>query len=149
MNTKEHMELHPENLRSLADVPPEERKRIQSNGGKKGAETKRRIKMMSTVYSKFLSHRYNIKVDGEVKSLSGEKMLLEVIGAIIMRKDSASVAMQHEIRETLEGNNINLSGNLNQTVMPADRLAAFRDLKSQADETIAEQEEPDVDSPTE
>ena len=79
----------------------------------------------------------------------GNDEKLEVIGAIIMRKDSASVAMQHEIRETLEGNNINLSGNLNQTVMPADRLAAFRDLKSQADETIAEQEEPDVDSPTE
>lgn len=105
-------ERHNDNLRSLSDVSAEERKKIASLGGHKSTEVRRRKKMMSEVYSKVLAHRYNIDVDGEMKKMSGERMLVEIIGSILLRRDSASVAMQKEIREALEGSQVELSGEL-------------------------------------
>ena len=86
-------------------------------------------KLMSQIYAEFLEKEYNVKVGDKNKKITGADLCNESIKAIIARRDSSSVSMLREIRESTEGQKINLSGELKTEIMNSEeRLKAFNDL---------------------
>lgn len=83
---------------------------IQSKGGKARAEKIAERKRVSQIYADVLAAEHNVEFDGEMKKLSGEKLLQEVIARVLARTDAASVSMLKEIREATEGNKLFISG---------------------------------------
>jgi len=101
-------------LVNLKNRTPEERSEIAKKGGKRSVIVKREKKMMSQIYAQVLADRYDVKIQGEDKKISGEKMMQKVISEIIMRRDASSVSMIKEIREATEGNKIDVNAELLQ-----------------------------------
>lgn len=81
----------PENLVPLTT---EKARKIGAEGGKRSGEAKRERKLLSAMYADMLAKGF--EVDGEKLSLA------QVVTAILMRSDSASVSMLKEIREATE-----------------------------------------------
>lgn len=89
-----------------------EQREIQSKGGKARAEKIAERKRVSQIYADVLAAEHNVEFDGEMKKLSGEKLLQEVVARVLARTDAASVSMLKEIREATEGSQINVSGSV-------------------------------------
>jgi antitoxin component of MazEF toxin-antitoxin module len=103
--------LIPANLRSKEEV-----RKNSSKGGIKSGEVRREKKRISQMYADMLAEDFEIEVDGVKTKLEGKAFLRYVAGKILERTDSASVSMLKEIREATEGNKVELSGEVDQSI---------------------------------
>ena len=117
------------NEKNLRTPTSEEARAMQRKGAEKRKENNAKKKLMSQIYAEFLEKEYNVKVGDKNKKITGADLCNESIKAIIARRDSSSVSMLREIRESTEGQKINLSGELKTEIMNSEeRLKAFNDL---------------------
>ena len=117
------------NEQNLRTPTSEEARAMQRKGAEKRKENNAKKKLMSQIYAEFLEKEYNVKVGDKNKKITGADLCNESIKAIIARRDSSSVSMLREIRESTEGQKINLSGELKTEIMNSEeRLKAFNDL---------------------
>ena len=114
---------------NLTPFTSDNAKEMQRKGAEKRKENNAKKKLMSQIYAEFLEKEYNVKVGDKNKKITGADLCNESIKAIIARRDSSSVSMLREIRESTEGQKINLSGELKTEIMNSEeRLKAFNDL---------------------
>ena len=117
------------NEQNLRTPTSEEARAMQRKGAEKRKENNAKKKLMSQIYAEFLEREYSVKVGDKNKKITGADLCNESIKAIIARRDSSSVSMLREIRESTEGQKINLSGELKTEIMNSEeRLKAFNDL---------------------
>ena len=117
---------NPQNLNPCNSENARER---QLKSAQKRKENHAKKVLMSQIYAEFLEKEYNVKVGDKNKKITGADLCNESIKAIIARRDSSSVSMLREIRESTEGQKINLSGELKTEIMNSEeRLKAFNDL---------------------
>ena len=117
------------NPSKLVPCTPENARERQLKSAEKRKENNAKKKLMSQIYAEFLEKEYNVKVGDKNKKITGADLCNESIKAIIARRDSSSVSMLREIRESTEGQKINLSGELKTEIMNSEeRLKAFNDL---------------------
>ena len=117
---------NPQNLNPCNSENARER---QLKSAQKRKENHAKKVLMSQIYAEFLEKEYNVKVGDKNKRITGADLCNESIKAIIARRDSSSVSMLREIRESTEGQKINLSGELKTEIMNSEeRLKAFNDL---------------------
>jgi hypothetical protein len=90
----------------------EEAREKGKRGGIASGEAKRKKKLMSQIYGDLLADQYDVKIDGKVQKIDGDKFVKAIARDVLMRRDGSSVSMLKEIREATEGNNINISGDL-------------------------------------
>jgi hypothetical protein len=94
--------------------------RLGANGGRKAAIAKREKKLMSQLYGEYLAERFDIEMEnGESKSLTGSKLVGEVIKKIMLSGGSPAVSMMKEIREATEGSKIETNAKLTYVFDPA------------------------------
>jgi hypothetical protein len=86
-------ELHPENLKSPPS--PEKAREMGRKGGIASGKAKREAKAMSQLYKEALARKYNKR--------TGEDLVKDVVCDVLARRDSSSVAMMKEVRESTEG----------------------------------------------
>jgi c-di-AMP phosphodiesterase-like protein len=116
----------------------EEAKARGRAGGFKSGQTKRRNKLLSQIYAEMLAERYGIKINGQDKKISGDKLIKIIARDVLMQRNSASVSMLKEIREATEGNKLALSGEVDINVLetdPAARLAMATEIYNKAKQT--------------
>lgn len=119
-----------ENLISLKTRSLEDRKRIAAAGGRAAAKVKRKKRMISEIYAQSLSKIYSVEIGDVQKRMNGERLILYVIGEILERRDSASVALLKEIREATEGSKLDLLAVTQTSMLSAsERLEAFKELQ--------------------
>ena len=117
------------NPSKLVPCTPENARERQLKSAAKRKENHAKKVLMSQIYAEFLEKEYNVKVGDKNKKITGADLCNESIKAIIARRDSSSVSMLREIRESTEGQKINLSGELKTEIMNSEeRLKAFNDL---------------------
>jgi c-di-AMP phosphodiesterase-like protein len=97
---------------NLVPLTTDKAREIGSKGGKASVEAKRKKKLMSQIYGDLLADQYDVKIDGKVQKIDGDKFVKAIARDVLMRRDGSSVSMLKEIREATEGNNINISGDL-------------------------------------
>ena len=86
--------LIPVNLRTK-----EEQREIVTKGGIKSGEVRREKKKFRSLYAEVLSRKYTVANEAiGQKELTGDQLIIEVIGAIISRADAPSVSMIKEMR---------------------------------------------------
>lgn len=93
--------LNPQNLKPVKTV--EEAREKGRNGGIKSGIAKRKKKLITEIYIKFLAKKFDIIIDEKKKKLSGNQLLDYVMQEILLKGDSASVALLKEIRQAIEG----------------------------------------------
>jgi hypothetical protein len=92
-------------------------------GGIKSGEARKEKKMLSQVYSEYLSKKHDINLDGEKLELTGENLIVKVINKILMKADTCSVSLLKEIREVTEHKS-------NQGTQPLEPIIiSFADVK--------------------
>ena len=117
------------NEQNLRTPTSEEARAMQRKGAEKRKENNAKKKLMSQIYAEFLEREYSVKVAEGTKKITGAELVNEAMKKIIARGDSSSVAVMREIRETLEGQKINLSGELTTKLeTQEERIKAFEDL---------------------
>jgi hypothetical protein len=116
---------NPQNLNPCNSENARER---QLKSAEKRKENNAKKKLMSQIYAEFLEREYSVKVAEGTKKISGAELVNEAMKKIIARGDSSSVAVMREIRETLEGQKINLSGELTTVQTTEERLAEYKKL---------------------
>ena len=97
---------------NLVRLSTERAREIGALGGVATGEAKRKKKLMSQIYGDLLADQYDVKIDGKVQKIDGDKFVKAIARDVLMRRDGSSVSMLKEIREATEGNNINISGDL-------------------------------------
>lgn len=118
--------MNDENLKPCTKENARER---QLKSAQKRKENNAKKKLMSQIYAEFLEKEYSVKVGDKNKKITGADLCNESIKAIIARRDSSSVSMLREIRESTEGQKINLSGELTTKLETTEeRLKAFEEL---------------------
>ena len=118
--------MNDENLKPCTKENARER---QLKSAEKRKENNAKKKLMSQIYAEFLEKEYNVRQGDKERKLTGAELVNECMKKIIARGDSSSVAVMREIRETLEGQKINLSGELTTKLeTQEERLKAFEDL---------------------
>jgi hypothetical protein len=90
--------LIPTNKRSKAEV-----REIGRKGGVASGKARREKKLLSEFYGSLLADTFDVKIEGEIEKLSGEKFFQAIVKDIVTKRDSSSVAMLKEIREATEG----------------------------------------------
>jgi N-dimethylarginine dimethylaminohydrolase len=116
------------NPSKLVPCTPENARERQLKSAEKRKENNAKKKLMSQIYAEFLEREYSVKVAEGTKKISGAELVNEAMKKIIARGDSSSVAVMREIRETLEGQKINLSGELTTLQTTEERLAEYKKL---------------------
>ena len=118
--------MNDENLKPCTKENARER---QLKSAEKRKENNAKKKLMSQIYAEFLEKEYNVRQGDKERKLTGAELVNECMKKIIARGDSSSVSMLREIRESTEGQKINLSGELKTEIMNSEeRLKAFNDL---------------------
>ncbi len=84
---------------------------MTTKGGIKSGEVRREKKKFRALYAEVLAKEYTVanEVLGH-KTLKGDALIVEVIGAIISQGGAPSVSMIKEMREGLDGDRIKHSG---------------------------------------
>ena len=123
--------MNDENLKPCTKENARER---QLKSAEKRKENNAKKKLMSQIYAEFLEREYNVKQGDKDRKLTGAELCNEVMRKVLARSDSASVSLMREIRETLEGQKINLSGEIKTEMQTTeDRLKAFQKIVQKND----------------
>ena len=117
------------NEQNLRIPTSEEARAMQRKGAEKRKENNAKKKLMSQIYAEFLEKEYNVRQGDKERKLTGAELVNECMKKIIARGDSASVSLMREVRETIEGQKINLSGEIKTDMQTTEeRIKAFRNL---------------------
>ena len=118
------------NEKNLRTPTSEEARAMQRKGAEKRKENTAKKKLMSQIYAEFLEREYEVKAGEGKRKLSGAELVNEVMRKVLARSDSSSVSLIREIRSCLEGENINLSGQVNTTLnlSQEERLKLFEEI---------------------
>ena len=117
---------NPQNLNPCNSENARER---QLKSAEKRKENNAKKKLMSQIYAEFLEREYEVKAGEGKRKLSGAELVNEVMRKVLARSDSSSVSLMREIRETIEGQKINLSGEIKTEMQTTeDRLKAFKKI---------------------
>lgn len=105
--------VHPgsENLIPTSQRSKEEARALGAIGGAKSGEVRREKKKFRSLYAEVLAREYTVanEVLGQ-KTLRGDQLIVEVIGAIIGQGGAPSVSMIKEMREAIDGEKIKHTG---------------------------------------
>ena len=114
---------------NLTPFTSDNAKEMQRKGAEKRKENNAKKKLMSQIYAEFLEKEYNVRQGDKERKLTGAELVNECMKKIIARGDSASVSLMREVRETIEGQKINLSGEIKTDMQTTeDRIKAFKNL---------------------
>ena len=117
------------NEQNLRTPTTDEAKEMQKKSAEKRKENNAKKKLMSQIYAEFLEKEYNVRQGDKERKLTGAELVNECMKKIIARGDSASVSLMREVRETIEGQKINLSGEIKTDMQTTeDRIKAFKNL---------------------
>ena len=117
------------NENNLRTPTTDEAKEMQKKSAEKRKENNAKKKLMSQIYAEFLEKEYNVRQGDKERKLTGAELVNECMKKIIARGDSASVSLMREVRETIEGQKINLSGEIKTDMQTTeDRIKAFKNL---------------------
>jgi hypothetical protein len=117
------------NEQNLRTPTREEARAMQRKGAEKRKENNAKKKLMSQIYAEFLEKEYNVRQGDKERKLTGAELVNECMKKIIARGDSASVSLMREVRETIEGQKINLSGEIKTDMQTTEeRIKAFKNL---------------------
>lgn len=116
------------NPSKLKPCTPENARERQLKSAEKRKENNAKKKLMSQIYAEFLEKEYNLRTEKGEKKISGSELVNEAMKKIIARSDSSSVSLMREMRETLEGQKIELSGEVKTEMQSTeDRLKWFEE----------------------
>ena len=122
---------NPQNLNPCNSDNARER---QLKSAEKRKENNAKKKLMSQIYAEFLEKEYNVRQGDKERKLTGAELVNECMKKIIARGDSASVSLMREVRECIEGQKINLSGEIKTDMQTTeDRLKAFQKIVQKND----------------
>ena len=113
---------------NLTPFTSDNAKEMQRKGAEKRKENNAKKKLMSQIYAEFLEKEYNVRQGDKERKLTGAELVNECMKKIIARGDSASVSLMREVRECIEGQKINLSGELTTLQTTEERLAEYKKL---------------------
>ena len=117
------------NPSKLKPCTPENARERQLKSAEKRKENNAKKKLMSQIYAEFLEKEYNVRQGDKERKLTGAELVNECMKKIIARGDSASVSLMREVRECIEGQKINLSGEIKTDMQTTeDRIKAFKNL---------------------
>ena len=123
--------MNDENLKPCTKENARER---QLKSAEKRKENNAKKKLMSQIYAEFLEKEYNVRQGDKERKLTGAELVNECMKKIIARGDSASVSLMREVRECIEGQKINLSGEIKTDMQTTeDRLKAFQKIVQKND----------------
>lgn len=101
------MANNPENLIPNSERTPEQLREQTRKGGIASGEARRKKKVMTEIYAKWLEQEHDIEIDkGNREKLTGTAALNRVMGKIVERCDNVTVSIMKEIRETIEGQKV-------------------------------------------
>lgn len=92
-----------DNLVPSLERTPEERREIAIRAGKQSGIVRQKKREVTDIYGHWLATKHDIKLDGEMQSISGYALVNRVMGEIIAKGDKSSVMMIAEIRKAREG----------------------------------------------
>ena len=118
------------NPSKLVPCTPENARERQLKSAEKRKENNAKKKLMSQIYAEFLEREYEVKAGEGKRKLSGAELVNEVMRKVLARSDSSSVSLIRELRSCLDGENINLSGEVNTTLnlSQEERLKLFEEI---------------------
>ena len=123
--------MNDENLKPCTKENARER---QLKSAEKRKENNAKKKLMSQIYAEFLEREYSVKVAEGTKKITGAELVNECMKKVIARSDSSSVSLMREIRSCLDGENINITGNIRTEMQTTeDRIKAFEKLVKKND----------------
>lgn len=100
-----------DNLIPNSERTPEELREMTRKAGIRSGEVRREKKRMATLYAEVLEKKYEVKLDGLKKTITGRELVEQAIMNILSRGDSSTVSLIKELREGTDGNKVELSGN--------------------------------------
>lgn len=117
---------NPQNLNPCNSENARER---QLKSAEKRKENNAKKKLMSQIYAEFLEKEYNVRQGDKERKLTGAELVNECMKKIIARGDSSSVSLMTEIRKAMEGEKVNLEGNVKAEMQTTEeRLKIFDEL---------------------
>ena len=117
---------NPQNLKPCNSENARER---QLKSAEKRKENNAKKKLMSQIYAEFLEKEYNVRQGDKERKLTGAELVNECMKKIIARGDSSSVSLMTEIRKAMEGDKVNLEGNVKAEMQTTEeRLKIFDEL---------------------
>lgn len=119
------------NPSKLVPCTPENARERQLKSAKKRKENHAKKVLMSQIYADFLEREYDVKVGDGKRKISGSELVNEAMKKILVRGDNSTIALMKEVRETLEGQKINISGDIKTDVnmqSTEERLKLFKSI---------------------
>ena len=117
------------NPSKLVPCTPENARERQLKSAEKRKENNAKKKLMSQIYAEFLEKEYNVRQGDKERKLTGAELVNECMKKIIARGDSSSVSLMTEIRKAMEGEKVNLEGNVKAEMQTTEeRLKIFDEL---------------------
>ena len=117
------------NEKNLRTPTREEARAMQRKGAEKRKENNAKKKLMSQIYAEFLEKEYNVRQGDKERKLTGAELVNECMKKIIARGDSSSVSLMTEIRKAMEGDKVNLEGNVKAEMQTTEeRLKIFDEI---------------------
>ena len=117
------------NEQNLRTPTTDEAKEMQRKSAEKRKENNAKKKLMSQIYAEFLEKEYNVRQGDKERKLTGAELVNECMKKIIARGDSSSVSLMTEIRKAMEGDKVNLEGNVKAEMQTTEeRLKIFDEL---------------------
>ena len=117
------------NPSKLKPCTPENARERQLKSAEKRKENNAKKKLMSQIYAEFLEKEYNVRQGDKERKLTGAELVNECMKKIIARGDSSSVSLMTEIRKAMEGEKVNLEGNVKAEMQTTEeRLKIFDEL---------------------
>lgn len=117
------------NPQNLNPCTPENARERQLKSAEKRKENNAKKKLMSQIYAEFLEKEYNVRQGDKERKLTGAELVNECMKKIIARGDSSSVSLMTEIRKAMEGDKVNLEGNVKAEMQTTEeRLKIFDEL---------------------
>jgi len=113
---------------NLTPFTSDNAKEMQRKGAEKRKENNAKKKLMSQIYAEFLEREYSVKVAEGTKKITGAELCNEVMRKVLARGDSSSVSLLRELRSCLDGENINITGELTTLQTTEERLAEYKKL---------------------
>jgi hypothetical protein len=119
------------NPSKLKPCTPENARERQKKSAQKRKENHAKKVLMSQIYADFLEREYDVKVGEGKRKISGSELVNEAMKKILVRGDNSTIALMKEVRETLEGQKINISGDIKTDVnmqSTEERLKLFKSI---------------------
>lgn len=118
-------------IENLTPFTSDNAKEMQRKGAQKRKENHAKKVLMSQIYADFLEREYDVKVGEGKRKISGSELVNEAMKKILVRGDNSTIALMKEVRETLEGQKINISGDIKTDVnmqSTEERLKLFKSI---------------------